>query len=188
MDKNKTAGAKKSAKKTAAKGAEKTAAKGAAKSATKAGKRLQYGALPYRAGDDGLKVMLVTSRETKRWVIPKGWPMKDRKPHVAAKREAFEEAGVRGQIGKRPIGTFEYPKRLKSQATVTCKVEVFPLKVREEAETWPERGEREGRWFSPDEAAGVVAEAELRAIIRKLPELLGRGSPPRRFEPPGQPA
>ena len=174
MDKNKTAGAKKSAKKGALKGAQKSAAKAAAK---RAGKRLQYGALPYRAGDDGLKVMLVTSRETKRWVIPKGWPMKDRKPHAAAKREAFEEAGVRGEIGKRSIGTFKYDKRLNSEATVTCKVEVFPLKVREEAETWPERGEREGRWFSPDEAAGVVAEAELREIIRKLPELVETRKP-----------
>src|SRR5215204_7045623 len=81
----------------------------------------------------------------------KGWPMKDRKRHMAAKREAFEEAGVRGQIGKRPIGSFVYDKRLKSQATVSCKVEVFPLKVRKQAEVWPERGEREGRWFSPDE-------------------------------------
>ncbi len=175
MDKNKTAGAKKSAKKSA----RKSAAKGAAKVAAKrAGKRLQYGALPYKRADgDALKVMLVTSRETKRWVIPKGWPMKDRKPHAAAKREAFEEAGVRGEIGKRPIGTFEYPKRLKSQATVTCKVEVFPLQVRDQAETWPERGEREGRWFSPDEAAGVVAEAELREIIRKLPELVETRKP-----------
>jgi 8-oxo-dGTP pyrophosphatase MutT (NUDIX family) len=171
MDKNKTAGAKKSAKK----GVEKTAAQGAITGTAKqAAKRLQYGALPYKRADgDGLKVMLVTSRETKRWVIPKGWPMKDRKPHAAAKREAFEEAGVRGEIGKRPIGSFEYDKRLKSQATVTCKVEVFPLKVRDQAETWPERGEREGRWFSPAEAAEVVAEAELREIIRKLPELVG---------------
>ena len=171
MDKNKVTGAKKSVAKSVAKSAAKSAAKGIEK-------RLQYGALPYkRVGGDGLEVMLVTSRETKRWVIPKGWPMKDRKPHAAAKREAFEEAGVRGEIGKRSIGTFEYAKRLKSQATVTCKVEVFPLNVREEAETWPERGEREGRWFSPDEAAGVVAEAELREIIRKLPELVEARKP-----------
>ncbi|HEX8168382.1 MAG TPA: NUDIX hydrolase [Beijerinckiaceae bacterium] len=158
---------------------DKNKAGGAKKSVAKRGeKRLQYGALPYkRVGDDGLEVMLVTSRETKRWIIPKGWPMKDRKPYAAAKREAFEEAGVRGQIGKRPIGTFEYAKRLKSRATVACKVEVFPLKVREQAEQWPERGEREGRWFSPDEAAGVVEEAELREIIRKLPQLVEPETP-----------
>jgi 8-oxo-dGTP pyrophosphatase MutT (NUDIX family) len=141
--------------------------------------RLQYGALPYKVvGNNAVEVMLVTSRETKRWIIPKGWPMKDRKPYAAAKREAFEEAGVRGQIGKRPIGTYEYGKRLKSRTTVTCKVEVFPLKVREQAAKWPERGEREGRWFSPDEAAGVVEEAELREIIRKLPQLVEPGTPP----------
>lgn len=145
-------------------------------------KRLQYGALPYKiAGADGVQVMLVTSRETKRWVIPKGWPMKDRKPHVAAKLEAFEEAGVKGRIGKRPIGAYFYHKRLKSDATVSCKVEVFPLKVRKEHEEWPERAEREGRWFSPDEAADVVQEEELRAIIRRLPELVApeEASPPR---------
>jgi ADP-ribose pyrophosphatase YjhB (NUDIX family) len=142
-------------------------------------KRLQYGALPYKIlGDDGLRVMLVTSRETKRWVIPKGWPMKDRKPHMAAKLEAFEEAGVKGRIGKRPIGAYSYNKRLKSDATVSCKVEVFPLKVRKEHEEWPERAEREGRWFSPDEAAGFVEEEELREIIRRLPELVEPEKPP----------
>lgn len=136
-------------------------------------RRLQYGALPYKvAGADGVQVMLVTSRETRRWVIPKGWPIKDCKPHVAAKLEAFEEAGVKGRIGKRPIGAYFYHKRLKSDAMVSCKVEVFPLKVRKEHEEWPERGEREGRWFSPDEAADVVQEEELRAIIRRLPELV----------------
>jgi 8-oxo-dGTP pyrophosphatase MutT (NUDIX family) len=141
----------------------KTAAKG----------RRQVGALPYKVGDeDGVKVMLVTSRETKRWIIPKGWPMKDRKPHMAAKREAFEEAGVVGRIAKRPIGAYSYNKRLKTDATVSCKVEVFPLKVRKEHEEWPERGEREGRWFSPDEAAGFVEEEELRELIRKLPGLV----------------
>jgi 8-oxo-dGTP pyrophosphatase MutT (NUDIX family) len=135
--------------------------------------RRQYGALPYKvSAEEGIRVMLVTSRETKRWIIPKGWPGKFRKPHSAAKREAFEEAGVRGEIGKRSIGSFVYDKRLKSQATVPCKVEVFPLKVREQAETWPERDEREGRWFSPDEAARIVQEEELREIIRKLPELV----------------
>jgi 8-oxo-dGTP pyrophosphatase MutT (NUDIX family) len=141
-------------------------------------KRLQYGALPYKiAGDDGVRVMLVTSRETKRWIIPKGWPMKDRKPHMAAKREAFEEAGVVGRIGKRPIGTYSYDKRLKAEATVHCKVEVFPLRVREQLAEWPERNEREGRWFSPDEAARFVEEEELREIIRRLPELVEPDKP-----------
>jgi 8-oxo-dGTP pyrophosphatase MutT (NUDIX family) len=138
--------------------------------------RLQYGALPFkRMGAEGLRVMLVTSRDTKRWIIPKGWPMKDRKPHAAAKREAFEEAGVVGEIGKRPIGSYSYNKRLKSDATVTCKVQVFALEVREELDLWPERHEREGRWFSPEEAAGAVEERELGDLIRRLPEIVEPG-------------
>ena len=140
--------------------------------------RRQYGALPYKvSAEDGVRVMLVTSRETKRWIIPKGWPMKDRKPYMAAKREAFEEAGVVGRIGKRPIGAYSYDKRLKTDATVACKVEVFPLKVSKQHEEWPERAQREGRWFSPDEAAGFVEEEELREIIRKLPELVDPETP-----------
>ena len=143
------------------------------KKAAGAKTRLQYGALPYKiVGDEGVRVMLVTSRETKRWIIPKGWPMKDRKPHMAAKREAFEEAGVEGRIAKRPIGAYSYDKRLKTDATVSCKVEVFPLKVRKEHEEWPERHEREGRWFTPDEAALHIDEPELASLIRELPQRL----------------
>jgi 8-oxo-dGTP pyrophosphatase MutT (NUDIX family) len=140
--------------------------------------RRQFGALPYKvSAEEGVRVMLVTSRETKRWIIPKGWPMKDRKPYMAAKREAFEEAGVVGRIGKRPIGAYSYDKRIKTDAMVSCKVEVFPLRVRKQHEEWPERAEREGRWFSPDEAARVVQEKELREIIRKLPELVDPETP-----------
>jgi 8-oxo-dGTP pyrophosphatase MutT (NUDIX family) len=138
--------------------------------------RRQYGALPYRFGEPGgVEVLLVTSRETKRWVIPKGWPMKGRKPAAVAKREAFEEAGVLGEVGKRALGSYLYAKRVKPDLTVTCKVKVFPLEVRKDLEDWPERGEREERWFSPGEAADAVAEAELGAMIRKLQERVRPG-------------
>lgn len=71
-------------------------------------KRSQYAALPYRVQrKDELYMLLVTSRDTGRWVIPKGWPIKNRKPHRAATLEAFEEAGVIGMAEKRPIGTYE---------------------------------------------------------------------------------
>ena len=181
MKKNKRTAAKsvaKDAPKRSSEAAVKSAGKGATKA--KAKRHVQYAALPYKVGtDDGVQVMLVTSRETKRWIIPKGWPMKDRKPHMAAKIEAFEEAGVVGSIGKRPIGAYSYAKRLKTADTVSCKVEVFPLKVRKEHEEWPERAEREGRWFSPDEAASAVEEEELSEIIRRLPELVEPPTPTR---------
>src|SRR3954470_23354950 len=77
--------------------------------------QIQYAALPYRRRADGaMEILLVTSRETKRWVIPKGWPIKGRRPHVAAAREALEEAGLVGRVDKEPIGTYRYNKRLKN--------------------------------------------------------------------------
>lgn len=129
--------------------------------------RRQVGALPFRRGPDGsYAVLLVTSRESRRWVIPKGWPMKGRKPYEAAAREAYEEAGLVGQVGKRPLGFYLYEKRLKNRDAVICQVKVFPLEVRKQLKRWPEQDQREGRWFTPSEAAEAVAEAGLAGIIR----------------------
>src|SRR6266849_9166919 len=94
-------------------------------------KRVQYAALPYRVRRKfGTEVMLVTSRETRRWIIPKGWPQKGKAPHRSAAREAFEEAGVVGAIRRRSIGSFSYEKRLKKGGLVECEVFVFALKVK----------------------------------------------------------
>ena len=84
--------------------------------------------------------MLVTSRETGRWIIPKGWPKKRKTPYASAAREALEEAGVVGKVGKDPIGSYSYKKRLKNGAVVACDVQVFPLKVKRQQTSWPERG------------------------------------------------
>ena len=126
---------------------------------------MQCAALPYRLSG-GLMVLLQTSRDTGRWVLPKGWPMKGEKPYSAAKREALEEAGVVGSIGKRPIGTFHYPKRLADGATVTCEVHVYPLAVESQRKRWPERRERTQQWFAPEDAARVVHEPELATLLR----------------------
>src|SRR5258708_7732746 len=73
--------------------------------------RIQYGALPYRfTPEASLEILLVTTRQTKRWIIPKGWPIKRLKPAKSAAREAFEEAGVRGKIGMKSVGLFAYEK------------------------------------------------------------------------------
>jgi 8-oxo-dGTP pyrophosphatase MutT (NUDIX family) len=129
--------------------------------------RRQVGALPYRRTSGGsVMIMLITSRESRRWVIPKGWPMKGRKPFEAAAREAYEEAGLIGSIGKRPLGFYLYEKRLKSRDAVLCQVKVFPLEVRKQPKHWPEQHEREDHWFTPSDAAEAVAEAGLAAIIR----------------------
>src|SRR5438477_2897542 len=109
-------------------------------SKTTAPKRVQYGALPYRlSGGSRPQFMLITSRENRRWVIPKGWPKKGKSPQSSAAREAFEEAGVRGAVAKRAVGSFSYEKRLKSGAVVLCDVHVFPLEVRRQSKQWPEK-------------------------------------------------
>src|SRR5215471_8614155 len=92
---------------------------------TQTAKRVQYGALPYRVGNGSRpEFMLVTSRETQRWIIPKGWPKKGKSPRRSAAREAFEEAGVLGAVGRRPLGSFSYEKRLKNGRSVECEVRV----------------------------------------------------------------
>jgi 8-oxo-dGTP pyrophosphatase MutT (NUDIX family) len=134
----------------------------------------QFAALPYRrVGDEPkLEVMLITSRDTGRWVVPKGWATEREAAWDCAAREAREEAGLVGDIQKRPIGSYHYKKMLDNGLPVWCTVEVFPLAVAERLASWPEQQERTARWFSVEEAAGAVEEAELGALIRELPKHL----------------
>lgn len=130
----------------------------------------QVAALPIQAGIDGKpQIVLVTSRETGRWVIPKGWPMRNRKNHDAAAIEAYEEAGVVGKVTKQPLGTFDYVKVMpKGRADVPCRVSVYVLNVEKLLPKWPESKERMRDFCSPVEAADRVDEAELKAIILAL--------------------
>jgi 8-oxo-dGTP pyrophosphatase MutT (NUDIX family) len=133
--------------------------------------RVQYAALPYRQkGKSSTEVLLVTSRDTGRWIIPKGWPLKGKPPHKAAAREAREEAGVIGTINRRAIGSFSYEKRLKSGRVIVCEVKVFGLQVKQHEENWPEKGERKVKWLSRTRAAKTVRDRGLGAIIRALPK------------------
>ena len=131
-------------------------------------RRVQYAALPWRRTNSATEVMLVTSRGTGRWIIPKGWPMKRKAPHAAAALEALEEAGVVGQIGKQPIGSFSHRKLLKRGDVAVCEVQVFPLEVTRQRKNWPDKGKRKFQWLSPSEAAKTVSEPVLGAIIRRL--------------------
>jgi len=136
------------------------------------GAGLQYAALPYRVGD-GLEILLITSRETGRWVLPKGWPMKGKAAHAAAAREALEEAGVRGKVGKSAVGRYTYGKRLSNGAVLTCTVEVYPLAVERQMSRWREQGQRTLSWFSPQDAANLVDEAELASLIEAFAGTMG---------------
>jgi 8-oxo-dGTP pyrophosphatase MutT (NUDIX family) len=131
-------------------------------------KRQQYGALPCRRAPDGsLQIALITSRDSGRWVIPKGWPISNLSPWESAAREALEEGGFVGEIAQESIGEYEYLKQT-SDAAVVCVVEVFPLVVRRQMANFEEKGQRRIGWFSPSDAAESVAEQELSALIMRF--------------------
>ncbi|MGV1795313.1 NUDIX hydrolase [Rhizobium sp. A37_96] len=134
--------------------------------------RIQYGALPYRHNEAGeIEVLLVTSRTRRRWIIPKGWPIKGLRPEESAAREAFEEAGVRGPISSKPLGRFIYEKLLDEDGKyIVCEVVVFPLSVRRQYRDWPEMGQRELRWIAMSEAAAETDEAGLRPLLQAFAE------------------
>ena len=124
---------------------------------------VQYGALPYRLSKAGaVELLLVTSRETKRWIVPKGWPIEGLEPYDVAVREGYEEAGIRGVIGKKAIGTYSYEKTDRIHGrTISCRVTVFPLLVRRQRRTWPERHQRKTKWVSIRRAASLIADQSL---------------------------
>jgi 8-oxo-dGTP pyrophosphatase MutT (NUDIX family) len=128
---------------------------------------VQYGALPYRLTKSSApEILLVTSRQTKRWIIPKGWPIKGLKPAKSAAREAYEEAGVRGSVKMKAIGIFSYEKRLDEDGiTIPCDVRVFPLLVKRQSKTWPESEQRVARWLEPAVALSLIKEKSLRSLI-----------------------
>jgi 8-oxo-dGTP pyrophosphatase MutT (NUDIX family) len=133
--------------------------------ATPGSVRLQAAALPFRQRDR-LEILLVSSLDTGRWIVPKGWPMKGRTIAQSALREAYEEAGVKGAIAPKPVGTFNYDKRRRNGAVLRCVVEVFPLEVKTQARTWPEKSARVLRWCDWAQAAELVDDAGLGDIIR----------------------
>ncbi len=127
----------------------------------------QVGAL-CRDPDSG-KVLLITSRGTGRWIIPKGWPMAGRSLSGAAAQEAWEEAGVRGDISAQELGRYRYDKARNDGMSIPVEVHVFPITVRKLADSFPESHQRRRAWFAPQEAAARVAEPGLKSILRRLP-------------------
>lgn len=110
-------------------------------------------------------MLLITSRDTGRWIVPKGWPMDGVSPHEAAAIEAFEEAGVRGRVFDQVLGMYSYEKAMDDDTVLPCLVTLFPLKVQTLASDFPEVNERKRKWFTPRKAATKVAEADLARIL-----------------------
>ncbi|CVI64448.1 NUDIX hydrolase (plasmid) [Agrobacterium leguminum] len=131
----------------------------------------QFAALCVRSAelaDGDVEVLLITSRETGRWVIPKGWPMEKKKPHQVAKQEAWEEAGIRGRVSKKPFGHYSYDKKISRDERLSCLVQVHLLTVSGVEDEFPEQGQRLKKWCSPADAALAVNEPELQQLIFNL--------------------
>jgi 8-oxo-dGTP pyrophosphatase MutT (NUDIX family) len=129
----------------------------------------QIAALPMRWDDKGdLQILMVTSRGTGRWVMPKGWEMDGKKPWAAAEIEALEEAGAKGYISHDCIGTYRYTKVMNDGKVIPCVVRVYPMIVEKLKRNWKERNQRTRRWFSPKSAARKVNEQELSDLLMSL--------------------
>ena len=127
----------------------------------KRGMRAQFAALPWRRHGGKVEVLLVTTRDGDRWIIPKGWPMDGKTPAASAATEAYEEAGVIGIASERCVGVFTYSKGSGLRVVSA----VFPLEVTRLLDTWIERKSRKRRWVSLRKAARLVSEPDLARLL-----------------------
>jgi 8-oxo-dGTP pyrophosphatase MutT (NUDIX family) len=130
--------------------------------------RPQMAALCHRRGNNGVEILLVTSRNSGRWIIPKGWPIEGLSAPETAAREAFEEAGVIGDVARQPLGSYGYIKHMGKGLRIACRVSVFALKLDHQADEFPEQGQRRTNWLNPDAAADLVDQPALAEILRNF--------------------
>ena len=128
---------------------------------------LQSGAVPFRWKDGQLDVLLTTSRNKRRWILPKGNIPEGFTPRASAVKEAFEETGVRGYLFPRPLGTYTHRSKEGTRPVV-----LFPMEVLRIETKWPEKGERRRKWFRLEDAVARVKPPELKAMLRALPGFL----------------
>jgi 8-oxo-dGTP pyrophosphatase MutT (NUDIX family) len=127
----------------------------------------QSAVIPFRKRNNDIEVLLVTSRNTRRWVLPKGHIEKSLTPYKSAAKEAFEEAGIKGDVSKKKIGSYRYIKP-EIKGINVCKVDVYPMEVTKELNKWPEKSQRNRKWVSISKAADYVDEKKLSKILRKF--------------------
>ena len=129
---------------------------------------MQVAALCYRRVDDGYEILLVTSRGRGNWILPKGWPKKKISSAQTALEEAFEEAGIRGDVLEKSIGEYRYTKSTKYGLMLDCVATIYEVAFTEMAQKYPEKGDRKVRWFTPEAAADAVSSPELAEVLRRF--------------------
>ena len=135
--------------------------------------RTQFAALCFRMVKEKPEILLITSRRSGRWIIPKGWPIDGETPAQVALTEAWEEAGVRGKVHERCLGLYSYHKMLGPERGVPCVAMVYAVRVKSLVASFPEASQRKRKWLRPKKAAALVSEPELAHIILNFhPRLL----------------
>lgn len=128
--------------------------------------RTQFAALCFRGKGSKTEVLLITTRRSGKWALPKGWPMNGRTPSGVAQQEAWEEAGVKGKALDQCLGVYAYKKSTAQGVILPCVALVYPVRVTGLQENWPERGQRRRKWMSTKKAARKVFSPELARILR----------------------
>lgn len=130
---------------------------------------VQVAALCFRGKGEARRVLMITSRRQKRWIVPKGWPIDGLEANEAAAQEAWEEAGVKAaNISPKPLGAFHYEKRMDNGTSVPCNAQVFAVEVDHLEEAFPEASERDRKWVKPEQAAQMVKEPSLRNLLSEF--------------------
>jgi len=115
-----------------------------------------------------IEILLITTSTSRRWIVPKGWPVEGLSPSECAAQEALEEAGVEGEVAQQPLGSFRHHKQSKSGETVLCTVYVYPMEVTHRRNRWAEKHIREIHWCSVEDALTRVKHPALRRLIVKF--------------------
>jgi phosphohistidine phosphatase len=126
----------------------------------------QSAVIPFRLEQGEFRILLISSRRKRRWVIPKGVKEPGLSAPESAAKEALEEAGIEGRVQDRPVGRYHYEKW-----GGVCHVEVYPMAVERVLERWDE-SYRDREWVSLEEAVRRVEEPQLKALIGQLPQLV----------------
>jgi 8-oxo-dGTP pyrophosphatase MutT (NUDIX family) len=134
---------------------------------------VQYAALPWRRANGATEILLITTRKTRSWIVPKGWPIAGLSPSECAAHEALEEAGILGEVRDKALGSFHYDKRRKTGDIDPCTVHVFAMEVIHQRRSWPEKAARDICWCSVEEALARVTEPGLRRLIAKFAKTSG---------------
>jgi 8-oxo-dGTP pyrophosphatase MutT (NUDIX family) len=122
---------------------------------------IQYGVLPYIQSANKVKLVLITSRKSKNWIVPKGNRILKKSKHATALQEAFEEAGLRGRLSEGDEMHF----KIKSNGKQVMLI-LYPMRVEKMLRVWPEKGQRKRVVVNRHKAVKIVGWPNFRRKLK----------------------